>query len=129
MHINRTEGLFAIAEELLLFAEHEQHRAAEDVVGHLICVNSRQSAANYMAGYLLQKGITIHHPVSINSLRDQCIAQDPKFESLDFCELNCRSDVHDRKYCLELDKVNSCLKVAQQVRSIITAETMFDSLI
>jgi hypothetical protein len=69
MHINRTEGLLHLAEELLLAAEHEQDRAAEDVVGHLICVNSRQSAANFMAGYILHKGNTIRHPVSINSLR------------------------------------------------------------
>ena len=123
MNVNRTEGLFAIAEELLLAAEFEQQRAEEDVVSHLICNNSRQSISNFLAGYLLQKDIPILHPVSINSLLEQCNAIDPRFESLDLEELNCRCDTRDRNYCLDLDKVNACLKVAQHVRSIVRAET------
>jgi hypothetical protein len=55
MHINRTEGLFAMAEELLMAAELEQQRAEEDVVSHLICHHSRQSISNFLAGYILQK--------------------------------------------------------------------------
>ena len=122
MHINRTEGLFTLAEELLLAAEHEQQRAEEDVVSHLICINSRQSISNYLAGFLLQKDIPIQHPVSINSLLEQCNAVDPRFEMLDLQPVECRCDVHDKQYCLDLNKVKSCLLIAQHVRSIVLAE-------
>ncbi len=123
MNINRTEGLFTFAEELLIAAEHEQQRAEEDVVSHLICANSRQSISNYLAGFLLQKNVPIEHPVSIASLREQCKAIDARFELLDFSQFNCRWDNHDRNYCLEQDTVNECLKTAQHVRSIVMAET------
>ncbi|HEX5113360.1 MAG TPA: hypothetical protein VFV79_10960 [Saprospiraceae bacterium] len=122
MHSNRTEGLFAMAEELLLAAEHEQQRAEEDVVSHLICHHSRQSISNFLAGYILQKDMAIQHPVSINSLHEQCIAIDSRFESLDLGQIECRCDTHDRKYCLDQHKVDSCLSVAQHVRSIVQAE-------
>lgn len=123
MHINRTEGLFAIAEELLFTAEHEQQRAEEDVVSHLICHHSRQSISNFLAGYLLQKDIPIQHPVSIISLHEQCKTVDPRFENLDLTQIECRCDFGDKKYCLGLDKVSACLSVAQHVRSIVLAET------
>jgi hypothetical protein len=123
MNINRTEGLFTFAEELLIAAEHEQERAQEDVVSHLICANSRQSISNFLAGFLLRKNIPIEHPVSMASLREQCIAVDARFEMLDFTRFNCRWDNHDRNYCLEQDIVNECLKTAQHVRAIVTAET------
>jgi hypothetical protein len=123
MNINRTEGLFTFAEELLAAAEHEQQRAEEDVVSHLICNNSRQSISNYLAGFLLQKNVAIEHPVSMASLQEQCKAVDARFESLDFTVFNCRWDTHDRNYCLDQDLVNDCLKVAQHVREIVLAET------
>jgi hypothetical protein len=122
MNTNRTEGLFALAEELLNAAKHEQERAEEDVVSHLICANSRQSIANYLAGYLLQKNIPIEHPVSLVSLKEQCISLDARSELLDLGEINCRGDLKDRQYCLELDKVGTCLKIAQHTRSIVLAE-------
>ena len=123
MNINRTEGLFTYAEELLMAAEHEQQRAEEDVVSHLICSNSRQSISNYLAGFLLQRNVAIEHPVSIASLQLQCIAIDARFEMLDFSSFNCRLDNHDRNYCLEQDIVNDCLQIAQQVRTIVLSET------
>jgi len=123
MNINRTEGLYKYAEELLEAAEHERHRAAEDVVSHLICANARQSISNYLAGFLLHKNVAIEHPVSMASLREQCIAVDARFDSLDFTSFHCRWDNHDRNYCVDWEKVNDCLKVSQQIRAIVLAET------
>ena len=123
MAMNKTESLFQIADELLARAEHERERAEEDAVTHLICVHSKQAISNLLAGYLLQKNIPIEHPVSIETLQQQCQVIDARFEQLDLSSLNCRIDPRDVHYCLEHEKVNACLKTAQQVRTIIITET------
>lgn len=123
MDINSPSSLIKIADDLLIAAEHEQQRAVEDVVTHLICSNSRKSIYNFLYGYLLNKNITIQHPISIASMQKQCEAIDPRFEWLDLEKVNCRYETHDRYYCLEHDNVDKCLKAAKDVRSIVMAET------
>lgn len=121
--MDRSDILFSQANELLTAAEHEQDRASEDVVTHLICTNSRQSLSNYLAGYILRRQIPVHHPVSLYSLLEQCKTLDARFETLDLTQMNCRFANHDRDYCLEYDQVEQCIKVAQQARDIVMAET------
>lgn len=121
--MNTPESLFKIADDLLIAAEHEQERSEEDVVTHLICTNSRQSISNFLAGYLIRKNIPIDQPTSLESLQLQCQSVDPRFEYVDLRKINCRFETHDRYYCLEYEHVDACLKIAQQVRSIVLAET------
>lgn len=123
MATNHSDTLFTMAEELLSHAEHEQERSEEDVVTHLICNNSRQSISNFLAGFLIQKNIEIDHPVTLVSLLEQCKSVDARFESLDLTSVSCRHDTHDRKYCLEPEQVDACIKVAKETRSIVMSET------
>jgi HEPN domain-containing protein len=117
MHSLRSESLFVLAEELLMAAENEMQRAAEDMVGHLVCVNARQSISNYLAGYLMENHIEILHPVSIDSLLKQCQNHDPAFNELEMEALQCRSDIQGSPYCLDPEKISVCLKTAQNVQS------------
>ena len=111
-----------MAEELLSAAEHEKERSEEDVVTHLICSNSRQSLSNFLAGFLMRRNIEVEHPVTLLSLLEQCKSVDARFESLDFRFVNCRSEPHDRTYCLEPEQVNACMELAQQARSIVMSD-------
>lgn len=121
--MDRSDILFNEAHKLLTAAEHEQDRAVEDVVTHLICVNSRQSLSNFLAGFILRRQIPVQHPVSLSSLLDQCKSLDARFESLDLSQVHCRFEKHDRDYCLESNQVDTCIKVAQQAREIIMSDT------
>ena len=123
MHSNHTENLLHLAEYLLLTAEHEQERADEDVVTHLVCNNSRQSISHFLKGYLQSKNVPVEEPVTIASLLQQCRAVDARFEELSLDDIQCRFETHDRYYCLEHDHVDACLKAAQHVRSIVLEDT------
>jgi hypothetical protein len=123
MNTNPTDSFFQIAENLLMIAEHEQERADEDVVTHLICSHSRQSIINFLTGYLRNKNIPIDQPTTIASLQQQCQAIDARFEELSLEDVQCRFELHDRYYCLEHDHVDACLKTAQHVRSIVLEDT------
>ena len=118
-----TDSFLRIAEDLLLAAEHEQERADEDVVTHLICSNSRQSILHFLEGYLLNRNIPIDQPMTIASLQRQCRTIDARFEELSLDDIQCRFESHDRYYCLEHDHVDACLKTAQHVRSIVLEDT------
>ncbi len=111
--------IMCIAEELLFAAEKEMERSAEDVVTHLVCFNSRASISNFLKAYLLSEQIAIAHPVSLSSLLKQCQAVDARFDLLDLEDMHCRTEAHDQDYCLDYKQVDTCIKVAQQARSIV----------
>ena len=123
MNTTPTDIILRLAEDLLLAAEHEQERADEDVVTHLVCSNSRQSITHFLEGYLLNRNIPIVQPMTISSLQRQCRAIDARFEELCMDDIECRFETHDRFYCLEHDHVDACLKTAQHVRSIVLEDT------
>ena len=123
MATDKSASLFTIGDELLNAALHENDRAAEDVVTHLICVNSRQSLSNYLAGFLIQKNIEVIHPVSLASLLQQCKSVDARFESVDLSQMYCRDHMHDKDYCLGQEQVEECIRVAQHARWIVMSDT------
>lgn len=120
---DRSDTLFLTANEFLSAAEHENERAEEDVVTHLICANSRQSISNYLAGFLIRREIPVSHPVSLTSLLEQCKTIDARFEHLDLNHLECRFDTQDRQYCLDHEHVDACLRIAQQARDMVLSDT------
>jgi hypothetical protein len=116
------DKMIEYANELLNAAEHESVRSEEDVVTHLICVNARQSIANYFAGFLIQRNVNPVKPITIQGLLDQCKEIDALFDQIDLGPVHCRSDTHD-DYCLTLDQVNECLRIARHARSIVMKDT------
>ncbi|HSF88346.1 MAG TPA: hypothetical protein VLA46_02950 [Saprospiraceae bacterium] len=123
MHKDRSDILYATAQELLAAAEREDERSAEDVVTHLVCSNSRLSLSNFLAGYLIRRQIPVHHPVTLARLLEQCKSLDARFDSIDLSPIHCRHEAHDKDYCLETDQVDACLRVAQQARDIVMTDT------
>ena len=113
------DKLLAYANELLNAAEHEAERSAEDVVTHLICMNARQSAANFFAGYLMQNQVTVTQPVTLQGLLDQCRELDARFASIDLGPMYCRCETHDKSYCLDMDQVKECMRIAQLARAVV----------
>ncbi|MBK8830900.1 MAG: hypothetical protein IPN60_08585 [Saprospiraceae bacterium] len=123
MDKDRSDILYATANELLAAAEHEDERSAEDVVTHLICTNSRLSLSNFLAGYLIRRQIPVHHPVTLARLLEQCRSLDARFDSIDLTPIHCRHEAHDKDYCLETTQVDACLRIAQQARDIVMTDT------
>ena len=123
MQADRTDLLYAAADDMLVQAQHEGEKAEEDVITHFICHHARLALANYLAGYLLRKDVMVHHPVTLTALLDQCRQLDARFDHLDLTPVHCRLETHDFKYCLDAQQVDACLRVAQQARDIIKADS------
>ena len=117
------DKMIEYANELLSAAEHESERSEEDVVTHMICVNSRQSIANYFAGFLVKQGVAPTQPVTMQGLLDQCKEIDALFDQIDLSPIHCRCKTDDNDYCLAMDQVKECLSVAQHARSIVMKDT------
>ncbi len=119
MKPTNTAALFADADQMLLAAEAEMNRSTEDVVTHLVCHNSRQSIVNYLTGYLLEKGASLPHPITLAALQENCSAVNPHFKDLDLSPIHCRFDVVDNDYCLSVEKVGECLRIARQAGQLV----------
>ena len=117
------DKMIEYANELLSAAEHESERSEEDVVTHMICVNSRQAIANYFAGFLIKQDVTPVKPVTIQGLLDQCKEFDALFDQIDLSPIHCRCKTNDDDYCLAMDQVKECLSIAQHARSIVIKDT------
>lgn len=117
------EKLLLYANELLEVAEQEAERSYEDVVTHVICVNSRLALTNYLTGFLLRQDVQNKEPQSLDQLLEQCRRYDARFDEIDLSPVNCSCQIDGEDYCLEVEQVEDCLKVAQHARSVVMANT------
>ncbi|MEZ4930744.1 MAG: hypothetical protein R2788_01275 [Saprospiraceae bacterium] len=119
MNNTQPQDLFAAADQMMLAADVEMNRAAEDAVTHLICHNSRQSINNYLQGFLLKRGVAPAQPVTLAGLLEQCAAIDPRFRHIDISPIHCRFEANDGDYCLGLKAVEGCFKIARQTEKLV----------
>jgi len=120
---DEVDKMLEYANELLGSAEQEMERSHEDVVTHLVCMNSRQSIANYLAGFLIQRKAGVPKPVTLQGLLDKCKEVDARFDTIDLSPIHCRCQSEDNDYCLEHSQVEDCMRIAQQARSIVMHQT------
>lgn len=111
------------ATRLLELAEEETFRSKEDVASFLICHNSRQALINAMSYYLIKNDIQLNEPVTAESLWEQCQNQDGRFQEVSLHHINCKNEENSERYCLSVDKVNSCYDTAKIIYGIATEET------
>ena len=117
------DKMLAYADQMLNAAQEESRRSEEDVVTHLICINARQSTANYFTGFLIKRNVALENPITIESLLDQCKILDARFEEIDLSPMYCRCETRPDGYCLDMDQVNECMRIAQWARSIVMEDT------
>ena len=122
MQSQNVDLLIEEADRLVQTASHELERAEEDVMAIMVCFNSRQSIVNYLSSYLLKSGLEINKPVSMESLLEQCTAEDDRFHLIDISSIGCNHDHKDEAYCTGIAKVSECLKIAKTIRGIALSE-------
>jgi hypothetical protein len=120
--IKDSKYLIAEADELLSGAKEEMQRAREDVAAYRVCHSSRQALINYLEAFLLNNNIPIQSPVTVEGLMEQCRNYDGRFQLIDLSSIDCRSHVDDSEYCLNVDKVGECLRIADQVAGMVQDE-------
>ena len=123
MRTQNVDVLINEADQLLNSAVEELQRSEEDVTAYMVCYNSRQSIINYLTSYLLKNGVDLKEPVTMANLMDQCRSLDDRFKLLDISQIFCRYDEDDEEYCLNVEKVSDCLRIAKQTRGIAVKET------
>lgn len=119
MNTTQPQVLFAAADQMLMAADAEMNRAAEDAVTHLICHNSRQSIINYLQGFLLKRGVAPAQPVTVIGLLEQCAEIDPRFRNIDISPIHCRFEANEGDYCLGMKAVEGCFKIARQAEKLV----------
>lgn len=124
MQTQNVDILINEADQLLNTAVEELQRSEEDVTTFMVCHNSRQSIVNYLASHILKNGIVLKEPVTMASLMDQCRSLDDRFQLIDISQIFCRHDEDEDEYCLNVEKVSECLRIAKQIRGIAVSEPM-----
>lgn len=112
-------SLIREADTLIDNAVHEMEHAKEDVNAYMVCYNSRQALVNYLIAYLSVNQIEIEKPVTVASLLKQCSAVDSRFDLMNLDSFNCRHEVESESYCLDVDTVGECLRIAKQAQGLI----------
>ena len=107
------------ADALLHSASKELRKSEDDFVTYKACSDSRESVRKYLTSFLIKNQVQPKEPVTLANLLKQCIVIDEKFKLLDMSCILCRHDEEYDDYCLSPEKVNPCLKVAEQARKIV----------
>ena len=115
--------LISEADRMMQAATDQMNRSEEDVISHLVCMNSRQSILNYLISFLQKHGVELEQPVTMAGLMEQCRTIDGRFNLIDLTPINCRNKSDDNDYCLDVDVVGECLRIAKQTRAIALDES------
>lgn len=114
------DELLQEADQLLQFAGEEMVRAEEDAITHTVCSHSRQAIINYLTAFLLSEGLQPDESVTMAGLLEACRTIDGRFDLIDLSNIHCRLESHSEEYCLSVDQVDECIKIARQLRGILT---------
>ena len=123
MQTKNVDVLINEADQLLNTAVEELQRSEEDVTAYMVCHNSRQSIMNYLASFLLKNDVALKEPATMASLIKQCRKQDARFDLIDISQIHCRHDEGEEEYCLNIEKVNDCLRIAKQTRGMVVNDS------
>ncbi len=114
--------LFDEAVEKLNVANQELFRPEEDIVSILVCRNAQFAIENFLKGFLVQNDVDVSEYKTIDSLYEQCLQINEKFENVDLSSFNCTSHELDSNYCDEVTKVSNCYKIADKLDSFLRQE-------
>ena len=115
------ETIVKEADSLLRSASKELKTSENDLLTYQACNNSRESIRKYLTSFLIKNEIKPKEPVTLAGLLKQCKAIDNRFALIDLSNILCRHDATYEDYCLDAEKVNQCLNIAEQTRKIIVS--------
>ncbi|MDO5978419.1 HEPN domain-containing protein [Flavivirga spongiicola] len=119
---NEASKYFLNAAQKLNQANKELFKPEEDVVAYLVCKNSQYAIENYLKGYLIKSGIDTSSFKTINSLYEQCVKVNKKFEKVDLSDFECKSHDLDSAYCNKVSKVSACFDIADSLDTFLKRE-------
>lgn len=107
------------AEENLDNAQEALFKPQEDIVSFVVCKNSQYAILNYLRGFLERKGFETHDHETIRGLFTRCRNIEPRFNQININEIDCRGKEIDDSYCLNLNKLEQCHGVADNLDTLL----------
>ncbi|MGB5364132.1 MAG: HEPN domain-containing protein [Aureibaculum sp.] len=123
---DKANKLFTDASKKLNEANEELFKPKEDLVTYMVCKNAQFAIENYLKGFLLQNGVNPAKYKTVESLHQQCIKLNNKFEEVDLSDFNCKSHDLDSRYCNEVSKVSNCFDIADNLDTFLRREKIID---
>jgi hypothetical protein len=108
-------------------SQQEMYRSSTDVVLYSACFFARRALHHYLY-YCYKKfdgpnADQSPHELTIQEMAEFCTKYDNRIGKIDFENMHCsRSDVLEEDevfFCNDVDKVNSCKNLAEQMREIV----------
>lgn len=118
MNDKRIDQLIYDGNKMLERAIDEVNRPEEDVVSLSVCRGTKLTLDLFIRAYLLKNNIDPDSMESTVERYEKCKVLDPTFDEIDIYQLDCvdENGCDAASYCLSVDKVTDCLKVAEDIR-------------
>jgi len=106
---------------LLNRAEEELNKPHEDVMTLAVCQGTKMAIDNYFKAYLLKHQVQNVEEGDLMTRYQQCITFKSEFGEINLKSFEC---IHDDKcsmseYCMSINKVSECVKIAEDFRNLI----------
>jgi len=119
MNNKRIDQMIYDGNKLLETALNEINRPEEDVVTLSVCKGTKLTLDLFLSAFLLKNNVEPESLESLSAKYEKCLILDPTFEKTDIYQLDCtdKNGCDISRYCLSVEKVNECLKIAEDVRN------------
>jgi hypothetical protein len=119
MNDKRIDQMIYDGNKMLQRAMDEINRPEEDVVSLSVCKGAKLTLDLFMSAYLLKNNIDPTSMSSVSERYEKCKVLDPTFKDVNIYQLDCidENGCDASRYCLSVNKVHDCLKVAEDIRT------------
>ena len=119
MNDKRIDQMIFDGNKMLQRAMDELNRPEEDVVSLSVCKGTKMTLDLFISAYLLKNNIDPSSMDSVIQRYEKCLILDPTFDKIDIYQLDCMDEkgCDASRYCLSVDKVHDCLKIAEDIRT------------
>lgn len=102
-------------------AREELNRPDEDVMTFAICHQVRNAMSDMMSAFLTMNGADATAAKTLEELRAMSVPFGDGFEKIELTSMVCHpGQIEGEKcFCMDLDRVRACLKIADDCRKII----------
>lgn len=119
MNDKRIDQMIYDGNRMLKRAMDELNRPEEDVVSLSVCKGTKLTLDLFISAFLLKNNVDPSSMEGIVERYKKCLILDPTFDKIDIYQLDCMDEkgCDASRYCLSVDKVNDCLKIAEDIRT------------
>lgn len=114
-----TNKTLDLANQYFDTATEQYCKPEEDLVPYMVCRSAYKATGNYLAAFMLHKGMEVKDEMTLDFLLQSCKVLDHSFNSLDIAPLAYGNAHHEETVFADDQAMRNYMGIAQETKKIV----------